>query len=400
MQVFSAVNEKGREYVMGLRDLPSKCAEDTLDVFKELLSDISDMYVVDEDHPNPAGMEILAAILKMMSDAAGTEKKWHRLLEVYINKVLPLMKQAEKLLDDNAMVPVRRLDEFFCALHALVHFTESAVSAQIEWERLHYDDGKAPLLNAACARAGESSGSRFVQAVCKSFSRGGDEKNGCFTEFMTYAKPILQQEFGRSTNPFTKFLGSRFCILGRNAVYAYVLRNVIRDFLKNRPGNNQLLRCVLFDVNQVGTVAQTRSLGICSKLIWIPFWKAMEDKDVDWAILNVFIKQLVDFIDANSDNPKELLEGNSPFDEQYIDRDIWLERLLEADEDTDDLTATIMGVQVKAFAIFLRRKFADHLPGGKYANLTSEDCRGVPTTNKRPESYFAMWDREVGDVRF
>ena len=72
------------------------------------------------------------------------------------------------------------MDSFYCGLHAIVHFVETAVSAQLEFEKEHFDSGAAPVLNSACARAGQSGASRCIMALCKSFSAGGDEKNGCY----------------------------------------------------------------------------------------------------------------------------------------------------------------------------------------------------------------------------
>ena len=152
-----------------------------------------------------------------------------------------MMKEAEEVLDDEALINVRRMDTFFCGLHDLVHYVEAAVESHREFEASHFEGGKAPILNPACFRPGESGGSRTVQSVCKAFTRGGDEKNGCFTEFSTFLRQSISRSFGTTKNPFSKFLGARFNVLGRNAVYAYALRPYILDFLSLRD-NNQLLR--------------------------------------------------------------------------------------------------------------------------------------------------------------
>ena len=177
MGVFSVMDETGRDWVLGLRDLPSKSADDNLQVLKEILEDISDSASSNTDGILSRGNEILVGITRTMSDAAATEKKLNQLIEDYRISVLPLVKEAEGVLDGEALMKVRRLDQHICALHAIVHLQENAVDAQREWENFHFESGSAPVLNPACVRAGESGGSRFVQAVCKAFCRGGDERN-------------------------------------------------------------------------------------------------------------------------------------------------------------------------------------------------------------------------------
>ena len=88
------------------------------------------------------------------------------------------------------------------------------------------------------------------------------------TTFMTAFRPILEKKCGSSKNPFQKFLGARFNILGRNAVYLYCLRSQLKDFLK-LTATNMLLRSVQFDLDQPGTMAEVRTLGMLSKLIML-----------------------------------------------------------------------------------------------------------------------------------
>ena len=305
MTVFSAVDKEGKDWVLGLRDLPSKSAEDTFSVFKEILGDLTEQCKL-SGQSGDRGKEILVAITQSMSDRAATEVKLNSLIERYINEVVPMIREAEEILDEEAMGNIRRLDTFFCGLHDLVHFVEAAVESHREFEQSHFEGGKAPILNAACYRAGESGGSRAVQSVCKGFARGGDEKNGCFTEFTTFLRPYLAGTFGTTKNPFSKFLGSRFNVLGRNAVYTYVLCPSILDFLSLRE-NNLLFRSIAFDLQQPVTVAEVRVLGICSKLIWTPMWNVLEDADANIAHMAAVYTKMLTFLEQNANNPTPIL---------------------------------------------------------------------------------------------
>ena len=106
-------------------------------------------------------------------------------------------------------------------------------------------------------------------------------------------------------------------------------------------------------------------------------------------------EDMLKFFDENAQDPTPILEGNSPFPDVYVNRDNFLQLLLDADQQLDGLTASSMAMMMQSLAIFARRQFQDFLPGGKYAALTPEQCLGVPKTNKKCESYFAQWDREV-----
>ena len=212
---------------------------------------------------------------------------------------------------------------------------------------------------------------------------------------MTYISPHLLDEFGMKKNPFTKFLGHRFNVLGRNSVYAYGLRANIADFVQYREHNNQLLRSVGHDINVREILAGIRVLGLSSRLIWEAFWSLMEAKSVNIASLGSVYEKLIQFLETNAEDPTGFLEGQSPFEECYVRRDKWLQILLDANSDLDDLTASIAAITMKSFTIFAKRQFADFLPGGRHANLTEEEGRGIPKTNKKNESYFAYWDREV-----
>ena len=216
-------------------------------------------------------------------------------------------------------------------------------------------------------------------------------------EFMTFISPHLDEEFGMKKNPFTKFLGHRFNVLGRNAVYAYGLREKIAEFVKFRDNNNQLLRSIGHDVNVPEILAGIRVFGLASRLLWEALWALLEDKSVNIASMGAVFEKLIVYLERNADDPTGFLEGQSPFDEEYVRRDQWLQCLLDANSQLDDLTTTIAVITMKSFVIFAKRQFSDYLPGGIHADLSEEEGRSIPKTNKKCESYFAYWDREVSN---
>ena len=393
VNIYGVTDANGRDWVLGLRDITSKSALDALVRLKEILDDIAELRErLDEPGTNSRRYELLLAIEHTMSDRAATETRFNSLLEAYMNEVLPLVRETGPMLEGDDMAPVIRLNNFFCGLHDLVHLTETGVAVQREWESAHYGPGGSPLFHTSCFRSGESAGSRTIQAACKAFAAGGDEKNGCHDKFKTYVRPILQKEYGTSTLPITKFLGARFNILGRNAVYIYGLWKVMIDFLELNAGNNMLLKSLLHEFKLATTEAQVLVSGLCSKLILTPDWNVHEDKSISMSDMGPIYAKMISFFDSAAENPSIILEGQSPFEEKYIDRDIWLDQLLAYNERTDPLTTILMGQTMASYGIFARRQFRDFLPGGVHANLTKDQVLGVPKTNRKAESGFGFWD--------
>lgn len=78
---FSVRDEEGNYFALGLREMATKSAQNTLDTFKEILQDIADTRK--ETHPQSAGNEIVCNIQNTMSDRAATELKFNELLESY-----------------------------------------------------------------------------------------------------------------------------------------------------------------------------------------------------------------------------------------------------------------------------------------------------------------------------
>ena len=113
-------DENGREWLLGLCDLQTKSADDTLNVWKEILSDISNRCKGMEEDGLSGGDKLLLTIHHTMTDRAATCVKFNRIIELYVNEVLPLLQQTSvDQLGEEYCEIVRRLNNFFCSLHSL-----------------------------------------------------------------------------------------------------------------------------------------------------------------------------------------------------------------------------------------------------------------------------------------
>ena len=79
-------DDSGRFWVLGLRDISTKSASDTLDTFKQVLNDI-ETYA--ENATTPVAKQILVNTKNLMSDRAATEVKYNRLFEEHRAEILP-----------------------------------------------------------------------------------------------------------------------------------------------------------------------------------------------------------------------------------------------------------------------------------------------------------------------
>ena len=99
---FHLSDKQEKLWVLGLRNIVTKGATDTMTTFKEILSDISD---ASQFSDRESSKSILLNIVSTMSDRASTEIKFNELLEDYRANILKehlseswdMMSNAEKI---------------------------------------------------------------------------------------------------------------------------------------------------------------------------------------------------------------------------------------------------------------------------------------------------------------
>ena len=101
--------------VLGVRDIGTKSADDTLAVFKQCISDL--------DHRSRStttngGKKLLAQIHATMSDRAATCVKFNDLLKSYVEEVLPLIQESTEELEPEDSAILAKIDSYFCGLHS------------------------------------------------------------------------------------------------------------------------------------------------------------------------------------------------------------------------------------------------------------------------------------------
>ena len=368
--VYAVTTDEGREYVLGLRDVKTKSADDTLSAFKDLISDLDYRCRTTK---SDAGKKLLSQIHATMSDRASTMVKFNDLLKSYVDEVLPMIQDVNEELGPEDEAVFHQIDSFFCGLHALVHMAESAVSSLVEAEKAHFarKNEPVPVLSPQCLRTGDGAAgaSRLVMATCKAVAKGGDEKSGIHAKAKLYLAGTLKVKFGSKVLPFSRPVGSRFNMLFRNASRVWGLRKELADLLKFNQ-TNLLLRSNLSDLNVPFFRSGSRVLGFISCLIATPIWNFTEDKQISLKEINKIYERLVTYCEDAAKDPSIVMDGKGPFEGIHVKKNAWYDELFRPDEEHDDDTKEIVSVVMAGLAKFGRHQFRDHLEGGIHANPT------------------------------
>lgn len=127
-------DEDKNVYCLGLRDMCNKSSHTTLETFKEILSDISE--VCNENIDNTIGDKILCNLQNFMSDRAKTNIAFTDLLVDYRKEIMPQILKSWDDLDFEQQDACCRVNNFFCGLHLLVNFAESSSSVLKNYESM------------------------------------------------------------------------------------------------------------------------------------------------------------------------------------------------------------------------------------------------------------------------
>ena len=383
-------DQEGSMYVLGMRQLETKSAANTLAAFQEILSDIEEKTI----ESNPISKNILFKITSTMSDRASTEKKFNRLLEELRAGVLPELIQNWNNLSIEEQKSASSLLNFFCGLHSLVHFAEVCNASLIQLENAHFS-GQPPIFDKSFMKVSESSVVRLIRTTCKALARGADEKSGKYNDFNTFVTPFLKENKLHSI-PLEEFRGNRFNILFESAAGVFFLKDQISEFLTGCQ-TNKLLKAVQHDVKVPMFMAEVKSLGLISRLITGPLWSLLEDRNIHILDMNKYYLQLVNFFNDAQANIEIFMKGKLlPFGETtVVKNDALLTALLIPCWQYDYLVVVCLSVLLPALCKLAKKIFTDHLPGGRWENVT-DDMRlrssGTAKHNKFSESVFGYLD--------
>ena len=338
---YEASDSSGQLWVLGVHEMVSKSAADTLSVFKEVLSDIdytcqqsdqepsklilqhivvtmsdraatevlSDIdYTCQQSDHEPSKL-ILQHIVATMSDRAATEVKFNTLLNDYRETIMPTVIDNYDQMPESERTAIGYIANFFCGLHDLIHIAEASEKAISETEKVlvtanvpedvHGWTNEAMtvrLIRTCC----------MIRTCCKAFAAGADEKNGVYGYFIAFVRAFLRQHNLHSL-PIVPFRGSRFNISFDNAAGVFFLHHEMLRFLEQFGANNRLTKSVLSDLQTLELLASCNALGLIGRLVTQPLWPMIERKDVHILDMNARYAQLVEFSRNVNDHIAEFM---------------------------------------------------------------------------------------------
>lgn len=128
-------------------------------------------------------------IQNTMSDRAGTEKNFNRLLEEFRKEVLPQVVDNWDALTENQQKPISAMNNLFCGLHLLVGMVDVAEESLKKFQRNFLDGkliGSAAVPELKMYHRQESGTLELLRTSSKAFAVGEGEKNGVSLFWKTY----------------------------------------------------------------------------------------------------------------------------------------------------------------------------------------------------------------------
>jgi hypothetical protein len=207
-QEFLLSDENKNVYFLCLRDMIDKAASTTLDVFINILDDISDVCEQNrKENVASPGHSIMCNIRDCMSDRAQTNIAFTELLEQYGLEIMPDFIQNWNDLTDAERSLAAKVNNFFYGLHLLVNFAEclspilllyvKIQESESSLQDISDDDNESTPIQIYSS---ESKTISFLRFCGKCFGRRGDEKNGCYSAFRTFFMMFLRMSMEQATN--------------------------------------------------------------------------------------------------------------------------------------------------------------------------------------------------------
>ncbi|XP_033730479.1 uncharacterized protein LOC117319875 [Pecten maximus] len=404
-QSYLITDKDKNSYLLGLREMENKSGQCTLDTMKEILKDISDYCSHSEDKEadcepgQTVGYHILKNVCNTMSDRASTEKHFNVLLQEYRNKILPDVVYNYTNLTTQEKELCGQMNNFFCGLHLLVGIADVSEASLKKFETAYLDGkliGSAQKPELQRYHKSESGTLRLLRTCSKAFAMGEDEKNGVFLPWKTYLGSK-----GEKKNHILRFKHNRFNMVFLIGQAVYYHSQDIQEFLGNVHGtSNDLLKAVLLDAKETLFLAGAKVLGLVSKFITAPLWRLIEAPGhiLD---MNMHFETLVDFLEKTSTDTvlaQEFLKGQStPFNSEVDSSDAVLAKLLAPDE-LETIALPLVQSMCVAMKELLKRMVSEHLPGGKFWNVSSATRSAAESAlkhNKSPEFIFGQLDHLI-----
>ncbi|XP_065182489.1 uncharacterized protein LOC135813316 [Sycon ciliatum] len=381
-------------FSVGMVDMKNGTSEHILDKFKEVLSDLQDS-CKGVGESCETGNKIVANIKNTMSDRCVVQRKFNELLHDYREKILPDVVASWETLSNEQQSSFSNMNNFFCGMHFIVGLADQSQIAMRKWEDMHFGD--QPFGAHTLHGVYDTDGSRvfrLLRNAANAFQKHGNEQAGCMHAFRSYVTDM------GGVVPLAEQRGNRSYVCYFNGAGVYYLHELMTTFLQDVQADpNQLLRAVKADLAIPELLSGARALGILSKLVIMPLWKALESKSISISDMSNVYSQLQKKFEYWTNDSADLLDGTArPFTDASVSlTDPVLTYLLQPSP-SDTTTVEILQMLCTVYARYTSNLLSDHLPGGAFHKpdeATRVQTASVSNTNVVSERDFAQLDRLI-----
>lgn len=238
--------------------------DNQVDMFRKIILDVVMSDEVDQ-------RKIFTKMIICVGDPAAPERKFKQILTEYRSEILPHMVEQYHAYTDAEKVMLSLVNELFCGLHLIDGLAHQAKTTLLLWEKQIFGDKEAGGSPSFGITELESGTVRLVRSMCDAVQAKGRAKDDRFEKFETFLTG--KGEFDEVR--LVSFRGNRLDTLFHNAAGVYSIHDDLVEFTSDYIVDSSFVKGVAADLEVPQFKAGFRALGLISKIIMDPLWRAL-----------------------------------------------------------------------------------------------------------------------------
>ncbi|XP_041715557.2 uncharacterized protein LOC121548221 [Coregonus clupeaformis] len=315
-----------------LTEQASEPEDSQVDMFRKMILDVVMSDEVDQ-------RKIFTKLIICVGDPADPERKFKQILTEYRSEILPHMVEQYHAYSDAEKVMLSLVNELFCGLHLIDGLAHQAKTTLLLWEKQIFGDKEVRCSSSFGTTELESGTVRLVRSVCDAVQAKGRANDDRFVKFKTFLTG--KGEFDEV--PLVPFRGNRLDTLCHNAAGVYSIHDDLVEFTSDYIVDSSLIKGVAVDLEVPQFKAGFRALGLISKIIIYPLWRALTLKG-NILKMEARYQTLVTKLKEWQEDGRDVVEVNVRlFDDIEVPKDLVFDRLtMWTDTDFYELTVQIV----------------------------------------------------------
>lgn len=386
---FQVTLPDGQTMSIGMSEVSSQTADSVFNSFRQTLSECAQAMSSSDTESQKKTAKLVSAIQTTMTDQGPSNNNFFKLLSELRADLLPTVFEEWEGFDDETKTRLGSMANFFCKLHLLANFCTESGKVLQQFEKIVVAEGSTNPFAFASEPVGAM---RCCKNASKALTPRGSDRFGVGGHWKSF---MVDED---KTSYLINVEHDRLNTMFYQGAAVFHHRNDITRFLSQWPDPNELLKCLLFDIQEPLYLAECRALGIVDKLITGPFWRLIEQTPSVLS-LNSDLAKLQAKLDQWSKDATPLLDGSEAiFENVVIHRDALFESLFHDEEGSiqmDTFTKMALEMICHGLLLILERQAKDQLPEGKYSQPNEHLCSltaHLKGTNIVSERDFAQLD--------